>query len=387
MKNNSKCGEIFRNDTGNYVFMCFYCAKEFTSPLDIVDHFETHFQLIASPEQPKIKGEMQESTFKRDYENSLEATVVLKRLPLPLPKEMIYSSDGELEEIQNNSDDEASGDTPSLSDEVPGTTRIKRKKGLYRCDTCSTMISGKSHLRLHMETHANLRLHKCDICDRGFNIKYALIKHYRVHSEELQPKPEIPILPTTPPTPPTPTTPTTPTTPPIQTNSFITCEICGFSCKDKNYMQNHMDTHVVDHEFTCQLCGEGFDEKCELKDHMRNHKGNKSWTCTLCGKSYFSESILATHMKSHAVVKDNKCDICGRSYVKRYALEEHKRTHTGEKPFRCFVCGKSFARRVLVRQHERIHTGETPFKCRYCDFRFTYGASRRQHEKNKHPEM
>ncbi|XP_037036932.1 oocyte zinc finger protein XlCOF6.1-like [Bradysia coprophila] len=392
---NSKCGEIFRNEqTGNYVFICFHCAKEFTSPMEIVDHIDSHFKATnglpanANFEKVKVEEETDDSSFKRDFETSLEATVVLKRLSLPVPtKDMVYESD-------NNSDGEASTDNPSTtSEDMPGCTRVGT--GMFKCDTCGTIISGKSRTREHLDTHANLRLHSCDVCGKCFNIKYALTKHYRLHSQgdegdgESSKEPE-------------------------ETNNVddgdedmeeeeeddddddedeiieTECYVCGFESDERDVMVSHMKTHeqyTEKKDFVCQLCGMEYSKKSLLTNHMRNHKGNKSVICPVCQRSFFSDAVLATHMKSHVVDKPNKCDICGRSYVKRYALEEHKRTHTGEKPFNCFVCGKAFARRVLLRQHERIHTGETPFKCRYCDFTFTYGASRRAHEKTKHPEM
>lgn len=360
-----KCGEILRSDLGKYVFICFHCAHECKSPTEIVDHIDTHFQVIEdevtdSPPPVEIKNES-DMLINDDFEKTLEATVVLKRLPKEL--ELYHSTDHENDD--NNTEDENSMNSSSIGDEIPGTTQIDKKRGLYKCDTCGTLVTGKSHLRLHMETHANLRLHQCDICGRGFNIKYALTKHYRLHSQSSSSQ-----------------------EPSRETQRKFSCDICGYNCYRKPEISLHMEQHEGPKDYVCQLCGKGYSKNISLMNHMRNHKGNKSCQCTICGKSYFSQMILDTHMKSHAVVnKLNKCDMCDQAYVKRYALEEHKRTHTGEKPFCCFVCGKAFGRRVLVRQHERIHTGEKPFKCRYCDFTFTYGASRRAHEKSKHPEL
>lgn len=307
---NSKCGEIFRNEqTGNYVFICFHCAKEFTSPMEIVDHIDSHFKTTNG--LPAIKtnfdtvsdhvvDETDDSSFKRDFESSLEATVVLKRLSLPVTKEMVYESD-------NNSDGETSTDNPSTtSEDMPGCTRVGT--GMFKCDQCLVVISGKSRTREHLDTHANLRLHKCDVCGKCFNIKYALTKHYRLHSQgdegdgESSKEPE-------------------------ETNNVedvdeemeeeeeddddedeeieTQCLVCGFESEERDVMVSHLRTHeqYPEKEFVCQLCGMEYAKKISLTNHMRNHKGNKSVICPVCQRSFFSDSVLATHMKSHVVDK------------------------------------------------------------------------------------
>lgn len=285
---NSKCGEIFRNEqTGNYVFICFHCAKEFDSPNEIVDHIDTHFQTTKTtnglPAKTNLENvnnhveETNDSSFKRDFESSLEATVVLKRLSLPeVKEEMVYESD-------NNSDGETSTDNPSTTsnDDMPGSTRVG--SGMFKCDTCGTIISGKSRTREHLDTHANLRLHKCDVCGKCFNIKYALTKHYRLHSQgdeaddgESSKEPE-------------------------ETNNVedvdeemeeeeeddddeeeeeiieTQCDVCGFESEERDVMVSHLRTHeqYPEKEFVCQLCGMEYAKKILLTNHMRNHKGWK----------------------------------------------------------------------------------------------------------------
>lgn len=316
---NSKCGEIFRNDeTGNFIFVCFHCSKEFASPLEIVEHINVHFNKQTTNGLPakannfplqQVKKEeeieIDDSSFKRDFESSLEATVVLKRLTIPVTNNMVYESD-------NNSDGEASTDNPSTtSDDMPGTTRVGT--GMYKCDTCGTITSGKSRTREHLDTHANLRLHSCDVCGKGFNIKYALTKHYRLHSqgedgesskepeeasmnaedvdEEMEEEEEddddedeVEIIETE-------------------------CYVCGFESDDRDVMASHLKTHEQYSEkkdFVCQLCGAEYENKTLLTYHMRNHKGNKSVICPVCQRSFFSDSVLATHMKSHVVDKVNQ---------------------------------------------------------------------------------
>lgn len=310
---NSKCGEIFRNEqTGNYVFICFHCAKEFTSPMEIVDHIDSHFKQTTNGlpaktnfQSEKVKADVEEtdeSSFKRDFESSLEATVVLKRLSLPVPKDMVYESD-------NNSDGEASTDNPSTtSEDMPGSTRVG--SGMYKCDTCGTITSGKSRTREHLDTHANLRLHSCDVCGKGFNIKYALTKHYRLHSQGEEGDGES-------------------SKEPEETNNAedvdeemeeeeedddddedeiieTECYVCGFESDERDVMVSHLKTHETyseKKEFVCQLCGMEYAKKVLLTNHMRNHKGNKSVICPVCQRSFFSDSVLATHMKSHVVDK------------------------------------------------------------------------------------
>ena len=370
----NKCGEIYRIDAGKFLFQCFLCSAEFFTPIDIIDHLEAHYkgcdvsmQLNKSAHlteqsvpQLNIKQE-QEETPSSDFETSLQATVVLKRLPMPLPKQVIYESGGiELydDEIQTN---EIDFENEDYNDDEITTIKLNRPNTLYKCDTCGLSKPSKSQLSIHI-----LEAHHGQLPSNTSTNSSTYFKDSSDHHQNIM------------------HTQTANTT-----NQLVQCKLCVFSSNDETTMVQHMNTHLTNgvSSHICQMCDDIFSTAEELTEHMRNHKGNKPVQCNICGNSYISESILETHMKSHVVVKSFKCDICDRSYVKRYALEEHKRTHTGEKPFNCFVCGKAFARRVLVRQHERIHTGETPYKCRYCDFTFTYGASRRAHEKSKHPEM
>lgn len=451
----SKCGEIFRKEQGNYLFLCFHCGDEFKSPIEIVDHIETHFTIIVPPlSEPSVtaaaatagqtsfrkptNGNLQqvvdvvnvvgrrqtqsnynnctlvkprscsgggESTKnfhinttdygrhhdngdddsidddgidrqsddnetitmnafqQEDFESSLEATVVLKRIDskmLEMYNHHESSIDADDEEISNNSS--------SMSDEIPGATVIDNKKGLYQCETCGALVSGKSNLYTHIDSHDDFRLHKCDVCGLNFSTTLSLAKHSRTHSQsDTEDSTSMQMLS------PAKVRQHAASTPKKEVVRNFHCDVCGYACMRKTELVLHMEQHEGQKQYVCQMCGKGFSKKVSLMNHLRNHKGYKPWICSVCGRSFFSEPILATHMKTHTVPKLNTCDICNKSYVKSYALEEHRRTHTGEKPFSCFVCGKAFGRRVLVRQHERIHTGEKPFKCRYCDFTFTYG--------------
>jgi len=42
----------------------------------------------------------------------------------------------------------------------------------------------KRHFDIHMTKHTRLKPHKCDICNKAFNVKLRLINHMRIHTSD-----------------------------------------------------------------------------------------------------------------------------------------------------------------------------------------------------------
>lgn len=177
----SKCGEILRADTGKYVFLCFHCAAEFGSAIEIMEHIEdAHFpapveslmsisgteKTHSSVNAPKTQRKQMRRTVSRPYTKNtamVTETCLDKEHQLPGPAE----------------DSETSSPDKPIVDPV-----TIPHNGMHECTKCGIHISGKAHFRLHMESHANKKPHKCEICARGFNLKSALRLHQKMHKLE-----------------------------------------------------------------------------------------------------------------------------------------------------------------------------------------------------------
>lgn len=51
----------------------------------------------------------------------------------------------------------------------------------HRCPVCERGFRLPSHLRMHLEQHADGR-HPCSVCDKVFSLNRYLQRHMRVHS-------------------------------------------------------------------------------------------------------------------------------------------------------------------------------------------------------------
>lgn len=202
----SKCGEILRANSGKYVFLCFHCAAEFGSAVEIMQHIEeAHFPIQIEETFTNIK---KVSSATKTLPKNRKVAKPRKNFRIAANKKSITTlpKADEIGLDQNTNGHihlEAEDSKLVLTSlAVPTSTSSQEDEkeivnqltiphnGMHECTQCGIHISGKAHFRLHMEFHANKKPHKCDVCNRGFNLKSALRLHQKMHKLNASSPPE-----------------------------------------------------------------------------------------------------------------------------------------------------------------------------------------------------
>ena len=249
---------------------------------------------------------------------------------------------------------------------------------IYKCDICDKAyeIYGRlvRHRVIHSEDGNKTYRHECAKCGDTFIRKNQLGKHMTTHNREDQ--------------------------------TVYTCEICSKSYTRKQDLQFHKDTvHNEDARFSCEVCGRWFTSarflkihtvkqtctklyKCEicgdafprlntLTKHRAKHT-EKEYICKTCGKHFPNDSNLRRHMFQHSDTIFS-CEFCGKIFKTPYSLKDHVVVHTKEKRHICHLCGEGFGHSSGLRLHTMKHTGQKPYTCATCGKSFPTSSRLRGH--------
>ena len=259
-------------------------------------------------------------------------------------------------------------------DSTIGTIGLK----IYKCDICDKAyeIYGRlvRHRIIHSEDGNKKYRHECSKCGDTFIRKNQLGKHMTIHNREDQ--------------------------------TVYTCEICSKPYTRKRDLQFHKDTvHNEDARFSCEVCGRLFTSarflkihtvkqtctklyKCEicgdafprlntLTKHRAKHT-EKEYICTTCGVHFRNDSNLRRHMFQHSDTIFS-CEFCGKTFKTPYSLKDHVVVHTKEKRHICHLCGEGFGHSSSLRLHTMKHTGQKPYTCATCGKSFPTSSRLRGH--------
>lgn len=232
----SKCGEIFRIDNGDYIFICFHCGAEFAAAADIVDHINKHFQWTPLPfaaafnvavsvkvEDESSEGHLTTAPLKAGL--VVEPKIELNEGRVPTSANAADKTDDDGEEsdhwpgdlfdfVDDNGLKDVARDTPA-NDDVRAQSKSKlrsrqkrskrskspvdpsatahkpkqskaQRKSRFVCDSCGKRFGNFSQIREHMNVHANIppQMYQCDVCSAMFNKKFSLRIHLSRHRAE-----------------------------------------------------------------------------------------------------------------------------------------------------------------------------------------------------------
>lgn len=394
-----KAGEIFRNDQGQYSFICFHCGFAFQDFSETINHIDQHF------EGNDVKWDIVANDIKLDIETPAPEFVACAKTetgttytdsykvclpdlkPTTLGLEISnVSSDCYPEVRRRGRKIEPILDTPqnwNLEERRRGR-KIKPKLDTpQNCPVCELWCEDTSN---HLKTaHGfNNIIYQCFICK-------AFFKHYIPLKNHISCTKHVKII-----------CYHCDMEPPISNPSDPRRHKCLFC---KAWFPNHIefrihfkDAHDKDADyffhkrsncniFTCYVCEREFPLRYYLVAHMRTHHEKfLRHQCPTCGKRVRTFGQLTQHLKIHEG-KTYKCSECDKVFPYFARLRRHLWCHKTELKYNCKICSKSFKIKNYLNRHMAVHDNVKKFGCRFCEATFNFTSGRRAHEKSQHKAL
>lgn len=336
-----KFGEIYCNYQGKLTFHCVFCPIKLKNASEFIIHYIVHLKEVF-----EIKKETETCVFEPNVEIDEPQFYSLE---IKSEKSIDGGDDKvienlDLQKVQSKIVTERSVKPQRTSSKTSIKESDKKFGQPHRCNICSQEFILKSALDRHTESHGIgifPSRFECDICGSKVKLKKDLRTHMRrKHIEDK-----------------------------------IPCSVCGKVFCRKNYLSEHMKTHVKpeNRPFKCEICNKLFVTAKDVEVHMKRHdtavnlnqakkesdkKFENPASCHICGQQFIVKKALDRHIESHGIgiiPLIYECDICNARIKQKKDLRTHmQRLHSGHKAT-CPICGKQFARSNYLYAHIRIH--------------------------------
>ncbi|XP_055384293.1 zinc finger protein OZF-like [Condylostylus longicornis] len=359
-----KCGEIYLNkkESNKIILTCIICELQFES----LEHFSTH--IVNEHFTCDFEAQFSNSSNDSENINNLKCKCFLNERSRDnkvnncrafLKTEYEISAEEKFIDKQNFELD--------LKEDSNKTKKVRYKKGFgkvlekslkksFKCPICPEYFEIEDKIE-HMKKHEHFKRFICELCGKGFQKNYELVRHMNTHGGE---------------------------------RSFK-CELCSATFYSKIILTRHEMTHLNYKPFKCNVCQALFKLKRSLQLHEAKHKFSISkdagFECDVCQKKFSSNINLTAHRSRHkAEKKQFECSKCPRSFTLKYDCTSHERLeHKGEYNYKCRFCDKTFIKCSKKNYHEESHTrvGQ-PFSCDLCPNKYATKQGLYKHKKRNH---
>ena len=162
-------------------------------------------------------------------------------------------------------------------------------------------------------------------------------------------------------------------------------ENCDKKYSQAHHLKRHKMKHSDEKPFKCdnEGCSLEFFNPSHLKRHKLTHSGNKSYKCDHenCGRKFYTLDGLEIHKRVHSGYKPYGCELCNYKCSYLSNLKRHKRTHIDHNPYECELCEYKCSDYSRLKRHMKIHSGERPYKCETCDYECAESGNLKKHMK------
>ena len=114
------------------------------------------------------------------------------------------------------------------------------------------------------------------------------------------------------------------------------CTVCNFVTKWKSSMIRHKRIHG-NNLFSCNVCENKFQTNSDLQNHKKI-KHQEGLLCTHCSKKFLSRQGLHQHLRNVQGKFKFSCNICDKTFDNKNHFESHMNKHRNYRPHKCQKC-------------------------------------------------
>ena len=308
-------------DTGDRMYQCLVCKREFSSEDRLARHRSLHtrqkpFQCTMCGERFSDRDRLDQHLHSHSDDRPDESSVRDYRLTVNAPKSQTVTDTDE---------------------------------NLYQCSVCEREFSTEDRLARHRSLHKRKNPFQCTVCGKCFSDKDKLVQHVSSHAD-------------------------------VRPNGYSVDDKLTV-----NAPQIQVVTGAGEAMYQCLVCEREFSTEDRLARHRSLHKRKNPFQCTVCGKCFSDKDKLDQHVPSHTDVRPNgysvdddkltvntpqiqvvtgageamyQCLVCERKFSTEDRLARHSSLHNRKKLFECTVCGKLFSDKDTHNQHMHSHSEE-----------------------------